>query len=180
MDLLWGSNQNARMSCSRWAGACGPGRRWGHAAWGQCEELAPEVPGYIVQRKFLYSKEKKNSFFFGIFTSANRNFALSALRLIGTRCDLCVLSLCHILSHPGPWGRSPVNWLASPRSSTARPGKAWERFWGSSRSRAPPSLPSSLPPLTCLYLRLGPWMVTTSDIVYQLSLLPQQRQGHKN
>lgn len=95
----------------------------------------------------------------------------SALRLIGTIFSLCVLSLCHILSHLGLWVKDSVNWLSSSRSSTARPGKLEEGIV--EEAKVDPHH-SPLPAL------LGLWMMTTPDIAHQLPLLRWQRKGHKN
>ena len=101
---------------------------WDHLTWEQCKELSPEVHRLLVQRKI--NTQRKSFFFFfrltlgiWIFISANINLSIPALRLIDTIFSLCVLSLCHILSHPGLWVKDPVNWLSSSRSSTERPGK---------------------------------------------------------
>lgn len=95
----------------------------------------------------------------------------SALRLTGTMFALCVLSLCHILSHPGLWVKEPVNWLSSSRSSPGRPGKLEKGIV--EEAKVDPHH-SPLPAL------LGLWMMTAPDIAHQLPLLPWQRKGHKN
>lgn len=142
-----------------------------HLPWEQCKELSPKVHRLLVQKLVL----KGNLTFFRltlgilIFISANKFILL--WRLTGTIFPLCVLSLCHTLSHPGLWVKDPVNWLSSSRHSAARPGKLEEGFVD--EAKVDPHR-SPFPALG------GPWMTTAPGIAHQLPLLPWQRKGHKN
>lgn len=118
-----------QMSCSRWARASCPRVSLGPSDGSSTRSYHQKCTGYLYREK-LVLKENLLFFFFFLIDFGNLNFhqckyksLYPALRLIGTIFSLYVLSLCHILSHPGLWVKDPVNWLSSSRSSTSRPGK---------------------------------------------------------